>query len=186
MTAAGPWIARGERMPEDALPDPARSLENIDQLVTVSTEAEVLPTLTAGELNIGDRIVQEIMVMMTANEWDGRRSADALARKYGQNRSAIMARASEAGRHLRLQRAPDVMFDWLLAKLREVIEESQPDRVPAMKVFLDQLDRIEKRRGNRPQDKLSPEEVDRRTAELLADPPPELAAVLERAGWVRK
>jgi hypothetical protein len=173
-------------MSDSPVIDPARSSENGDQLVTVSEEVEVIPALTMAELNVGDRCVQEIMVMMSMDEWDGRRTADILARKYGMTRGYVMGRASEAGRLLRIQRHPDAMHEWLITKLHEIIEDNQPDRVAAIKTFLDQLERIEKRRGNRPQDKLSPEEVDRRTAELLADPPPELAAVLERAGWVRK
>ncbi len=174
---------RGASMSEPLLPDPARSLENDDQAVTVSpieaTGTEIVP------LNVGDRCCLEIMTMMVMGEWDGRRSAREVAVRYGITESAAMSRASEAGRHLRIQRTPDALFEFAMARTREIAGQDDPDRMAALKTIFDQIAAVEKRRGNRPQDKLSPEQEDERTRALLADPPPRLAELLGECGWKR-
>ncbi len=161
--------------------DPARTLEDPSAAIVPSVSTEVMPVDDG--LTIGDKIIQEIMVRMVMGDWDGRRSADELALKHQRTRGSMLQYAVIAGRFLRIQQTPEAMFEWIVARLRAVVEADQPDRVAAMKVLLDQLERMEKRRGNRPQDKLTPEQEDARLDALLDDPPPRLLERLAAKGW---
>lgn len=158
--------------------DPARTLENGDQEVTIeATGTELVP------LNVGDRCCLEIMTMMVMHEWDGRKSARDIAIRYGISEGAAMSRASEAGRHLRIQRAPDALFEFAMARTRQIAEEDDGDRMAALRTIFEQIENVAKRLGNRPQDKLSPEQERERLGALLDDPPPALVEILEAKGW---
>jgi hypothetical protein len=156
--------------------DPARALENTGDSTDISVpEASIAP------LNIGDQIVQEVMGLMRAGEWDGRKSADALALRHAITIGSAKQYAVQAGRFLRLHSEPDLMLGHLVTKLHAIVDDNGMDRVPAIKTLLDQLEKMEARRlKNGPQ--LTAVEKAERVRELLRDPPPELVEILE-AAW---
>jgi hypothetical protein len=161
-------VTGSDAVQDVAVNDPARSIDNA---------GEVLDSIAP--LNLGDRVVQEIMSLMRAGEWDGRKSADAVAIRYGITIGSAKQLAVQAGRVLRLHREPDQMLGYLVGKLHEIVEANQPDRVPAIKTLLDQLEKMESRRlkNGPPAD---PAAVLTAAESALDDPPPELVELLER------
>ena len=158
--------------------DPARTIENTAE---PAEPTEVLrPEDSIAPLNVGDHIVQEIMGLMRSGEWDGRKSAEAFAIRHGTTVGSVKQWAVQAGRCLRLHSEPDQMLGYLIAKLHAIVEDNAPDRVPAVKTLLDQLEKMENRRlKGRPQDRiLSGAEAEANMRELLRDPPPELERIL--------
>lgn len=160
--------------------DPARTSENADQTVT-DPSVELVPV--GGQLNRGDLIVRELMVLLAMGEWSAGAQATELAQKYGVSRGSVLDRVSEAGRFLRIQRTPDALFEFAMNRTLEIAGQDEVDRMAAVKVLFEQLATVEKRRGNRPQDKLTPEQEDARLDALLDDPPPRLLERLAAKGW---
>jgi hypothetical protein len=70
-----------------------------------------------------------------------------------------------------------------MARTRQIAEEDEGDRMAALRTIFEQIENVAKRLGNRPQDKLSPEQERERLCALLEDPPPALVEILEAKGW---
>lgn len=151
----------------------ATSLAESASVVTPPT-LPVHPDGSVAPLNLGDRIVREVAFAMRAGQWDGRKSLDDIALRHGITRGSAEQYASQAGRYLRIDGTPDGMLAWLVTELQGIVEEGSPDRVPAIKVLLDTLEKMAARRGGRPQDAGGTPEV----RVLLRAPPPELVEVL--------
>lgn len=142
-------------------------------------------------------VIRDLMIQ---GRWDSD-ARDRLCIDWGVSRSVVEHAAEEAGRFLRIQRAPGMLLEQALAELR-AIAAAQADAAPAVavaawKTILDQIGKLVDRAAAGPQ----PDRTQALRATLL-DPPPELLAlllewlegaavgaevteVLERNGWRR-
>jgi hypothetical protein len=127
-----------------------------------------------------DLLVVAVRDEMIVGRWNAERR-DQMAIERGVSRSAIEHAAEEAGRFLRIQRAPGLLVETALAELR-TIAESQAEEAPAVAVaawrtILDAIGKLVDRvseKGDGGQDA---------TLEEMLKPgqtPPELAALLTR------
>ncbi len=134
--------------------------------------SEIVPLRPTDERVV---IVRDLIIL---GLWNAEKR-DELVRTTGASRSVWEHAAEEAGRFLRIQRAPGLLLETALAELR-AIASAQAENAPAVavaawKTILDQIgklvDRAEKAPGG---DKTLALEA------VLQDPPPELVAMLER------
>lgn len=147
-----------------------------------------------------DERVVRVRDLMIQGRWNAD-MRDQLCAETGLSRSVWEHAAEEAGRFLRIQRAPGMLLEQALAELRAIAAD-QASAAPAVavaawKTILDQIGKLVDRAAAGPQ----PDRTQALRATLL-DPPPELLAlllewlegaaggaavseVLERNGWRR-
>ncbi|MBM4442505.1 MAG: hypothetical protein FJ027_18975 [Candidatus Rokubacteria bacterium] len=163
------------------------------------------PVTSVAVITVGDHVVRQIMSAMVAGDW-GEGSPALIAAQHGCALNTARQWAQQAARFLRIQRAPDVLEQEIVAHLRGILEQSEGDRVAAARVLMDYVERLEKRRQAMLERSGSISQADPQMRQdavraLLTSPSPELAALLEErlrmpsdwwrsallaAGWVER
>jgi len=151
--------------------------------------AMVLPPLDSRARET-DRRIWRIATMMTSGTWDRSGSQAELAAEWGLSESQLRNMSSEAGRILRMVKAPEAAIEHVLARLHELMSHPlEPlETIAAARAILDGYKAFGFK-GAPPDAGMGPQatpaqQIDALVSELTA-PGPELAEALERTGWRR-
>lgn len=144
------------------------------------SEAEVSEGIAElAPMRAADAKVWAIVGRMQRKEWERGRDCQRLAAEWRCSVSLVEQYAAQASRFLRLIKEPEMVRAWAAARLTEIGNEDEGDRVPAILGAAKVAGVLDpKGNGPAPPPPLSSAERNESLRALLRDPPPELEAIL--------
>lgn len=137
-------------------------------------------------MRAADAKVWSIAQRMIRKEWRVGEDGPLLAKEWGCSLSLVENYAAQASRFLRLIKEPELVRAWAAARLTEIGNQDEGDRVPAILGAAKVAGVLDQKGNAAPPPELSATERNDRLRALLRDPPAELLGILAECGWERR